>query len=34
MSEKKLLRKRIAASKQLGEVMQDYFYRMDRISKG
>jgi benzoyl-CoA reductase/2-hydroxyglutaryl-CoA dehydratase subunit BcrC/BadD/HgdB len=34
MSEKKLLRKPIAAAKQLNEVMRDYFYRMDRISKG
>ena len=34
MSEKKLLRKRIEAAKQLNEVMRDYFYRMDRISKG
>ena len=34
MSEKKLLRKRIEAAKQLNDVMRDYFYRMDRISKG
>jgi benzoyl-CoA reductase/2-hydroxyglutaryl-CoA dehydratase subunit BcrC/BadD/HgdB len=34
MSEKKLLRKPIAAAKQLADVMRDYFYRMDRISKG
>jgi bcr-type benzoyl-CoA reductase subunit B len=34
MSEKKLLRKPIRAAKQLGEVMRDYFYRMDRIAKG
>jgi benzoyl-CoA reductase/2-hydroxyglutaryl-CoA dehydratase subunit BcrC/BadD/HgdB len=34
MSEKKLLRRPIKAAKQLGEVMRDYFYRMDRISKG
>ena len=34
MSERKLLRRPIEAAKQLGEVMRDYFYRMDRISKG
>ena len=34
MSEKKLLRKPIEAAKQLNAVMRDYFYRMDRISKG
>ncbi len=34
MAEKKLLRKRINCAKQLGEVMRDYFYRMDGISKG
>ena len=34
MSEKKLLRKPIEAARQLGEVMRDYFYRMDRISRG
>jgi len=34
VAEKKLLRKRIKAAKQLSEVMRDYFYRMDRISKG
>ena len=34
MSEKKLLRKRIEAAKQLNELMRDYFYRMDRISTG
>jgi bcr-type benzoyl-CoA reductase subunit B len=32
--QKKLLRKPIKAAKKLGEVMRDYFYRMDRISKG
>jgi benzoyl-CoA reductase/2-hydroxyglutaryl-CoA dehydratase subunit BcrC/BadD/HgdB len=34
MAEKKLLRKRIEAAKQLADVMREYFYRMDRISKG
>lgn len=34
MSEKKLLRKPIAAARQLGEVMREYSYRMDRISRG
>jgi benzoyl-CoA reductase/2-hydroxyglutaryl-CoA dehydratase subunit BcrC/BadD/HgdB len=34
MAEKKLLRKRIEAARQLAEVMREYFYRMDRISKG
>ena len=34
MSEKKLLRKPIEAAKQLNAGMRDYFYRMDRISKG
>ncbi|HEM60675.1 MAG TPA: 2-hydroxyacyl-CoA dehydratase [Chloroflexi bacterium] len=34
MSEQKLLRRPIAAAKQLNEMMRDYFYRMDRISKG
>lgn len=34
MAEKKLLRRKIAAAAELGEVMRDYFYRMDRISKG
>jgi bcr-type benzoyl-CoA reductase subunit B len=34
MAEKKLLRKPIQSAEQLGEVMRDYFYRMDRISKG
>jgi benzoyl-CoA reductase/2-hydroxyglutaryl-CoA dehydratase subunit BcrC/BadD/HgdB len=34
MSETKLLRRPIVAAKQLSEVMRDYFYRMDRISKG
>jgi benzoyl-CoA reductase/2-hydroxyglutaryl-CoA dehydratase subunit BcrC/BadD/HgdB len=33
MPERKLLRKPIQAAKQLGEVMRDYFYRMDRIAK-
>ena len=34
MSEKKLLRKPIEAAKQLNNLMREYFYRMDRISKG
>jgi len=34
MSERKMLRKPIKAAKQLGKAMGDYFYRMDRISKG
>ncbi len=34
MSEKKLLRKPIEAAKQLNSLMREYFYRMDRISKG
>jgi benzoyl-CoA reductase/2-hydroxyglutaryl-CoA dehydratase subunit BcrC/BadD/HgdB len=34
MPETKLLRRPIKAATQLGEVMRDYFYRMDRISKG
>ena len=34
MSEKTLRRKPIEAAKELGEVMRDYFYKMDRISKG
>jgi benzoyl-CoA reductase/2-hydroxyglutaryl-CoA dehydratase subunit BcrC/BadD/HgdB len=34
MSETKLLRRPIEAARQLGEVMRDYFYKMDRISKG
>jgi benzoyl-CoA reductase/2-hydroxyglutaryl-CoA dehydratase subunit BcrC/BadD/HgdB len=34
MSERKLRRKKIKAAKDLGQLMADYFYRMDRISKG
>lgn len=34
MAEKKLLRKPIKAAKLMGELMRDYFYRMDRMSKG
>ena len=34
MAEKKLLRRKIEAAGKLGEVMRDYFYRMDRISRG
>jgi benzoyl-CoA reductase/2-hydroxyglutaryl-CoA dehydratase subunit BcrC/BadD/HgdB len=34
MSKQKLRRKKIKAAKDLGQVMADYFYRMDRISTG
>ena len=34
MAKEKLLRRKIAAAAELGEAMRDYFYRMDRISKG
>jgi benzoyl-CoA reductase/2-hydroxyglutaryl-CoA dehydratase subunit BcrC/BadD/HgdB len=34
MSGQKLRRKKIKAAKDLGRVMSDYFYRMDRISTG